>query len=333
MSEPSSRAARPGFGGAPPRIAALAPEELLRRLDLQISRKVDGILHGDYLGLVPGHGSEPGDARLYVPGDDVRRIDWNVTARTQEAYVRETVADHELEAWVLIDLSPSLAFGTAQCEKRDLAIAVVATVGFLTARLGNRIGAVVLRADGSTSTIPPGTGRNHLMALLHTLVEQALAIPDAPERPTDRPGTNLAAGVRQLRRIARRRGLVVVVSDFIADGPWERELRALTSHHEVMTAEVIDPRELELPAVGVLRVVDPETGRELEVQTNNAKLRARYAEAARAQREAIAAAIRSTGAEHLVVRTDRDFVGDIIRFVERRKARRTGAARPNGVIA
>jgi uncharacterized protein (DUF58 family) len=317
-------------GGVPPRVARLAPEELLRRLDLQVSRKVDGMLHGDYLGLVPGHGSEPGDAREYVPGDDVRRIDWNVTARTQEPYVRDTVADRELEAWVVIDLSPSLAFGTAQCEKRDLAIAVAATVGFLTARLGNRIGAVVVQADGSNVTIQPRTGRNNLMALLHKLVDCAMNMPQAASRADG--GTNLAAGIRHARRVARRRGLVVVVSDFLTAPGWERELRSLTSHHEVLAAEVLDPRELELPAVGVLRVVDPETGRELEVQTNSPKLRARYAEAAQAQRAEIAAAIRSAGVEHLVVRTDGDFVGDVVRFVERRKARRAGAARANGVL-
>lgn len=329
MSDAAARSARLGPNGAPPRVATLAPEQVLRRLDLGIARKIDGILHGDYLGLVPGHGSEPGDARLYVPGDDVRRIDWNVTARTQSPFVRDTIADHELEAWVLVDLSPSLAFGTASCEKRDLAIAVAAAVGFLTARLGNRVGALALHANGTTTMIPPRTGRNNLMAMLHTLVEQALAT-DAP-LDARMGGTNLAAGIRQLRRIARKRGLVVVISDFLAAPGWDRELRALTERHDVLAAEVLDPRELELPAVGVLRVVDPETGRELEVQTNNAKLRERYAQAAREQRDAIAAAITGAGIEHLRVRTDGDFVGALIRFVARRKARRTGAARPNGV--
>lgn len=316
--------------GAPPRIAALAPEAVLRRLDLGIARKIDGILHGDYLGLVPGHGSEPGDARLYVPGDDVRRIDWNVTARTQDPFVRDTVADHELEAWVLVDLSASLAFGTANCEKRDLAIAIAAAVGFLTARLGNRIGALALHADGSTTMIPPRTGRNNLMAMLHTLVTQALAA-SAPI-DANMGGTQLGAGIRQLRRIARKRGLVVVVSDFLAAPGWERELRALTERHDVLAGEVIDPRELELPAVGVLRIIDPETGRELEVQTNSAKLRARYAQAAQEQRRAIANALTGAGVEHLRVRTDDDFIGALVRFVARRKARRTGAARPNGAL-
>jgi len=332
VTDATERMSRMGPGGAPPRIAALAPEQVLRRLDLLVNRKIDGILHGDYLGLVPGHGSEPGDARVYTPGDDVRRIDWNVTARTHEPYVRDTVADRELEAWVLVDLSPSLAFGTARCEKRDLAVAVAAAVGFLTARLGNRIGAIALHADGTTTTIPPRTGRDNLMAMLHQLVDGAKQA--GTTDPTKGPsGTDLAAGITQLRRIARKRGLVVVISDFIAAPGWERELRALTLRHEVLVAEVLDPRELELPAVGVLRIVDPESGRELEVQTNSAKLRARYAQAAAEQRAQIATAIRSAGVEHLQVRTDHDFVGDIIRFVERRKARRVGSARANGVIA
>ncbi len=140
-------------------------EEILRRLILDVSRRLDGMLHGDFLGLVPGHGSEPGETRAYEPGDDVRRIDWNVTARMQVPYIRQTIADRELEAWLLIDRSARLDFGTALCEKRDLVLAASAGVGLLTGRGGNRVGAMILRGQDIT-TVPPRHGRTHLLAIL-----------------------------------------------------------------------------------------------------------------------------------------------------------------------
>jgi uncharacterized protein (DUF58 family) len=303
---------------APPSVADRSPEEVLRRLELAVVRRLDGMLQGDYRGLVPGHGTEAGDARAYVPGDDVRRIDWNVTARTTLPHVRDTVADRELETRVLVDLSASLDFGTAACEKRDLAVAAVAAVGFLTARLGNRIGAVVLQGS-SIREVPPRPGRDHLLALLHTVVA-------APRVEGGGPA-DLAAGLSRLAATARRRGLVVVVSDFLADRGWEQPLRAVASRQEVLAVEVVDPRELELPAVGVLTLVDPETGRRRDVQTANAGLRARYAAAAAEQRAAIAAALRAAGADHLVLRTDSDWLVDLVRFVAGRRTRVQARAR------
>ena len=303
---------------APPSVADRSPEEVLRRLELAVVRRLDGMLQGDYRGLVPGHGTEAGDARAYVPGDDVRRIDWNVTARTTLPHVRDTVADRELETRVLVDLSASLDFGTAACEKRDLAVAAVAAVGFLTARLGNRIGAVVLQGS-SIREVPPRPGRDHLLALLHPVVA-------APRVEGGGPA-DLAAGLSRLAATARRRGLVVVVSDFLADRGWEQPLRAVASRQEVLAVEVVDPRELELPAVGVLTLVDPETGRRRDVQTANAGLRARYAAAAAEQRAAIAAALRAAGADHLVLRTDSDWLVDLVRFVAGRRTRVQARAR------
>jgi uncharacterized protein (DUF58 family) len=308
-----------------------ATQEVLRRLELTITRRLDGLLQGDHRGLVPGHGSEMGETRLYTPGDDVRHIDWNVTARTQDPHVRETIADRELETWLVVDLSPSLEFGTASCTKRDLAVAAAAAVGFLTARSGNRTGALVLRA-GRLETWPARGGRDHMRALLHRLATA----------PSDEPGrgftgtTDLEPAVRRLLAPAHRRGLAVVISDFIGPGPgsvpassqsWARPLRAVVSRHEVLAIEVVDPRELELPDVGVLSVVDPETGAQREVPTGSARLRTRYAEAARAQRAAIAGALRSAGADHLVLRTDRDLLLDLVRFVAFRRARARRLAR------
>ena len=189
-------AARPG-GAAPPSLAVGPTGDVLRRLEITVLRRLDGMLQGDHRGLVPGHGSELGETRLYVPGDDVRRIDWNVTARLQTPHVRETIADRELETWVLADLSASLGFGTAACEKADLAVASAAAVGHLTARTGNRIGAITLAGERTTTT-PARAGRLPLQALLHNLVGAAKA-PD--------PGrSDLTAGVERLGRTMRRRG-------------------------------------------------------------------------------------------------------------------------------
>jgi uncharacterized protein (DUF58 family) len=298
------------------------PHEALRRLELTITRKLDGILHGDHLGLVPGHGTETGEARLYAPGDDVRRIDWNVTARTSETHVRDTVADRELETWLVVDVSPSLAFGTARCEKRDLVLAGAGAVAFLTARLGNRLGGILLEPGGRVRVLPARPGRAHALALLH----RVSTVP----RVDGGGATDLAAGLRAARNTARRRGLVVVLSDFVVPDGWREYMATLALRHDVLAVEVLDPRELELPAVGLLTLVDPETGRRVEVQTSRRRVRQRYAAAAAEQRAAIAAALRRSGAEHLQLRTDRDWVLDLVRFVatRRHRARYATGARP-----
>jgi uncharacterized protein (DUF58 family) len=282
------------------------PEEVLRRLELTVNRRLDGLLLGDHRGLVPGHGTEIGDTRLYVAGDDVRRIDWNVTARVQETHFRETIAERELETWLLVDLSASLDFGTAACTKRDLALNAASAVAFLTARGGNRLGAVLLTTEGVV-TMPAKTGRNHVRAVLH----RALTAP----RGDGTGGTDLGRAAHLLAAPSHRRGLAVVVSDFLTAAPWERPLRMVSQRHEVLAVEVLDPRELELPDVGVLVVSDPETGRQREVQTSAAGFGERYAAAARQQRAEIATSLRKAGAEHLVLRTDRDWLVDLARFL------------------
>ncbi|MDQ6928924.1 MAG: DUF58 domain-containing protein [Actinomycetota bacterium] len=304
---------------APPSVRDRRPQEVLRQLELLVTRRLDGLLQGDYQGLVPGQGSEPGESREYMAGDDVRRMDWNLTARTTVPHVRDAVADRELETWVIVDCSASLSFGTALCEKRDLALAAVAAVGFLTARTGNRIGALALHPD-RIEQIPARTGRQALLGMLHRLA----TLPP----PADGHGiTDLGAGMSRLLRPPRRRGLVVVVSDFLAKPGWERLLRMLTARHQVMAVEVLDPRELELPNVGFLTLVDPETGARREVQTAKASLRTRYAEAAAAERAEIRTAIRRTGAHHLVLRTDRDWMRDVVEFVVTSRRHRNAVAR------
>ena len=286
--------------------------ELLRRIDLQISRKLDGVLHGDYQGLVPGYGSESGETRVYQGGDDVRRMDWNVTARLDAPYIRETIADRELATWVAVDLSASLDFGTADRDKRDQALSALAALGFLTSRTGNRIGAVL--ANGSDlHVVAARAGRQHLLTLLHAAARQAT--PAASAR------TDLAAAIGRLGALHRRRGLAVVISDFLAPDGWQNALARLAVRHETLAVEIVDPRELDLPDVGMLTLVDPETGRRREVQTSSASLRARYGAAAREQRHTIAAAVRTAGADHLILRTDRPWVDDFVRFVKLRRER------------
>ena len=302
---------------APPRVAGASAEEVLRRLQIDVARRLDGMLHGDHEGLTPGHGSEPGETRLYEPGDDVRRIDWNVTARMPQVHVRETVADRELSTWVLLDRSASLDFGTANCEKRDLALAATAAIGFITLRTGNRLGVVV--ADGGELRIlPPGTGRRHLLGTLYAATE---ASQKAATGKVD-----LTMAIESLAKTGnRRRGLMVIVSDFLAPEGWERQIRGLAHRHEVLAVEIVDPRELSLPEVGVLQLVDPETGQQREINTSS-DVRERYAAAAAEQRRDIARRIRGAGADHLVLRTDRDWLLDIVRFVGRRRERRRVAA-------
>ena len=283
---------------------------------------------------MPGSGSEPGEGREYQPGDDVRRMDWNLTARTTVAHVRETIADRELETWVVVDQSPSLDFGTAACEKRDLALAATAAVGFLTARAGNRLGAVLLRPGGLV-TVPPRSGRDAVMALLQQVATTPRA--STPSHATAKaiaergPASDLSTALRAVGPMARRRGLVVVISDFLDPAGWERLLRSVRARHEVLAVEVLDPRELELPPVGLLTLVDPETGRRIEVQTARGQVRRRYAEAAAGQRAEIARALRGAAVPHLTLRTDRDWLLDIVRFVALRRRLRTGLVAPQAV--
>ncbi|WP_028188380.1 DUF58 domain-containing protein [Salinispora pacifica] len=303
-------------------------EATLSRLHLLVTRKLDGLLQGDYVGLLPGPGSEAGDSREYRPGDDVRRMDWPVTARTTMPHVRRTVADRELETWLAVDLSASLDFGTGRWLKRDVVVAAAAALAHLTSRGGNRIGAVIgtgsepaaagrdapTAGPGRFTQLPARSGRREVQALVRAVAGTEI-----------RPGRgDLGALVDRLNRPPRRRGVAVIISDFLAPpAQWARPLRKLRVRHDVLAIEVLDPRELELPDVGVLPVVDPETGELHEVRTGDPRLRHRYAEAAAAQRAEIAAALRAGGAAHLRLRTDRDWLLDMVRFVAAQRHTRT----------
>ena len=299
-------------------------DALLRRLELGVRNKLDGLLQGNYLGLVPGPGSEAGESRQYFVGDDVRRMDWPVTARTMTPHIRQTVADRELESWLVVDLSPSMDFGTGCSEKRELVLAAITAIVHLTVRGGNRVGAdrrqrrVQLRHPG-----PGGPG--------------ARAPPDPPYRADAARGVVRA---QRPRRHARgpaaaataprpgRRHLRLHGGRRVPDAPpppWERALRSLSDRHQLLAVEILDPRELELPAAGLVTFVDTETGQQLEVQTSDPRVRAKYAAAAAAQRERIASSLRHAGAAHLQLRTDRDWISDVVRFVVARRQFVVGA--------
>ncbi|WP_374197736.1 MULTISPECIES: DUF58 domain-containing protein [unclassified Rhodococcus (in: high G+C Gram-positive bacteria)] len=300
--------------GAPPSFASGSLEDprlsaALRTLELTVRRRLDGVLHGDHLGLIPGPGSEPGDAREYQPGDDVRQMDWSVTARTTHPHVRQSVADRELETWMAIDLSASLDFGTAGCEKRDLAVAATSAIAHLTSGGGNRIGAVVATGE-RVVRVPARGGRAHIQSLLRTVA----TTPHAPD------GTrgDFVGAIDALRRPERRRGMVVVVSDFLGPTDWERPLRALAARHDVLAVEVVDPRDLELPDVGDVVLHDPETGRTREFSTTP-RLREDFAAAAAAHRANVEKILRGCSAPRLTLRTDGDWIADVVRFVSRRR--------------
>lgn len=298
--------ARPGPGPM--------PEALLRALDVSLGRRVQGLLAGDFPSSELGLGSELALVRPYVPGDDVRRIDWNVTARTTVPHVRVDQAERVLVTWLVLDASPSMAFGTADRRKADVAEGVAIAIGHLATRRGNRLG-IVAFGGSALRSLPPRQGRAGLVGLLAALREE----PGERAR-ADRAGTpSLADGLARVGALARQRALVVVVSDFRGPQDWRRSLLDLASRHDVLAVEIRDPREQELPDVGILWLVDPETGRQLRVDTRSARLRERFAVAAAAERAHVAHTLAGVGARHVVLSTQGDWLRPLVAFLRRRR--------------
>ncbi len=276
---------------------------------------MDGLLQGDYRSLFVGNGVDLAGLRPYQPGDDVRYIDWNVTARMDEAWVRDYHEDRDLTAWFLLDISPSVDFGTVESErvKRTVLIDFVATMARLLTRRGNRVGAM-LYGGAQDRTIPAGGGRRQVLRLVRDLVDQ-----ETPERS---PMTDLGPVLAAAGAGIKRRSLVFVVSDFISEPGWEKPLNLLTRRHEVIAVRLSDPREAELPDAGPLVLQDAETGEQLYVDTGDRAFRERFEAAARSREAGIATAFRRAGVDALPLSTDDDLVHAIVRMAQLRKQRR-----------
>jgi uncharacterized protein (DUF58 family) len=286
------------------------PDALLRALEVSIGRRVESLLAGDFRSTLHGEGTELAQVRPYVPGDDVRRIDWNVTARTGETHVRVQLAERVLVTWLVLDTSPSMQFGTADRRKADVAEGVAIAVGHVATRRGNRLGLVTF-GDGRPKATPPRQGRMGLIALL-------AALRDESANGDGRVGaTSLGEALARTGALARQRAVVVVVSDFRGPLDWRRPLLELAGRHEVVAVEIRDPREQELPNAGALWLVDPETGRQLRVDTRSERLRGRFAAAAAAERETLARALSSAGAGHVVLTTSGDWLRALAVFLRR----------------
>ena len=298
-SEPSP--ARPGPGPL--------PDALLRALDVTIGRRIEGLLAGDYRSTLHGEGTELAQVRPYVPGDDVRRIDWAVTARTGEPHVRVQLAERVLVTWLVLDTSASMQFGTADRRKADVAEGVALAIGHVATRRGNRLG-VVTFGDADPQATPPRQGRLALLGLLGALRDD--------ENGGERLGaTSLGAAMRRTGSLARQRAVIVVVSDFRGPLDWRRPLLELAGSHEVVAVEIRDPREQELPNAGALWLVDPETGRQLRVDTRSERLRARFAAAAAEERDVVSRTLASAGARHIVLSTSGDWLRTLAVYLRR----------------
>jgi len=295
-----------------PSIAPATPERVLRRLEWRVIRRLDGRLQGDYRTLLRGAGIDLADLRDYEPGDDVRSIDWNVTARTDSVHVRTYHEDRDLTAWLLLDRSPSMSFGPVDRPKELVLTELATTLARLLTRGGNRVGAILYN-NRPERVMAPRTGRNQVLRLAHDLL-----------RPVESTGT--ATDLGDLFRLAsstiQRRSLVLVVSDFISEPGWERALALLSQRHELIAIHLVDQRELELPDAGLIVVEDAETGELLSVDTSDVEFRHRFHEVAEARQHELLASARRAGVDLYTVSTDEDLVGALVRIVAVRRKRK-----------
>jgi uncharacterized protein (DUF58 family) len=306
---------------------ALTPERILRRMEWRVIRRLDGRLQGDYRTLFRGNGIDVAGLREYQPGDDLRHVDWNVTARTDVTHVREFLEDREITAWLVLDRSPSMGFGPIDRHKHLVLTELAAVVAQLLARGGNRVGAVLFDS-AVQQTVPPGHGRNQVLRILSLLAAPPVEEPVPPRsgrfrRDRDRkPGgqrTRLAVPLRSMLGIARRRCVVVIISDFISEPGWEQPLAQLTQRHDVVAFQVSDRREGHLPAVGAIWVEDAETGEQIFVDTDDPQFQARLAAEAGRRQAALVDTVRAAGTELYRISTDEDLVRALARISDLRR--------------
>jgi uncharacterized protein (DUF58 family) len=294
-------------------IPEATPERVLLRLDWKIVRRLDGLLQGDYRTLFYGFGVDFADLREYQPEDDIRYIDWNVTARMDTPYVRQYSEDRELTAWFLLDLSPSVDFGTLQHQKRTMLVDFVGVLARLLTRHGNRVGAMMFNG-GAQHMVPARSGKIQVLRLINDMMNQ----PRLPRAPF----TNLNLFLQQVLNSIRRRSLIFIISDFISEPGWEKPLSLLNQRQEVLAIRLWDPREMEMPDIGVVMMEDAETGEQLYVDTHDKKFRRRFYEAALQREAALAESFKRAGVDALSLSTEEDLVRAIVRFAQQRKQHR-----------
>ncbi|MER3481377.1 MAG: DUF58 domain-containing protein [Meiothermus sp.] len=312
----------PGWRGArlevrvPPHPGSATPAELLRRLEFKVLRRLDGFLFGDYTGVFYGPSLDLAEVREYQPGDEVRRIDWSVTARTGQLHVRQYREEREITAWLIVDLSASMNFGTRRVLKREEALEFAVTAAAIITRHGDKVGAIAVSEAGMGIT-PAGTGRRQVLSIVQGL-QKASAGPLGKT-----PGADpLEQALNHLNRTLKRRALVLVVSDFLPwqDAPaWAKPLGRLAYRHEVIAVRILDPAEQELPRVGELRLRDPEGGQEVWVNTSDPRVRSAYAALVRQRDENIRRTLQSARVDLLELSTAREIVEPLLKFTLRRK--------------
>lgn len=291
------------------------PEIILQRLDWHVIRRLDGLLQGDYRTLFYGFGVDFADLREYQAEDDIRYIDWNVTARMDTPYVRQYVEDREITAWFLLDLSPSVDFGALHNQKRTVLMNFVAVVARLLTRHGNRVGAMMFGGTRTVQhTIPPRGGRLQVLRLINDMLKQ----PRLPQAPLTDLGLFLKGALNSIKR----RSLVFVISDFISAPGWETPLSLLNQRHDVLAIRLWDPREMELPDIGIVVMQDAETGEQLHVDTHDRKFRQRFFDAAQNREFALKQSFKRAGVDMLSLSTEEDMVRAIVRFAKQRQGRR-----------
>ena len=296
-------------------MSTATPERILLRLDWNVIRRLDGLLQGDYRSLFYGFGVDFADLREYQPEDDIRYIDWNVTARMDTPYVRQYHEDRDITTWFLLDMSPSVDFGTTetQTEKRTMLIDFVTVISRLLTRHGNRVGAMMF-GNKIQHTIPVRGGRLQVLRLVNDMLNQP--------RLSKSSITNLKSFLNGALNSIKRRSLVFVISDFISEPGWEKPLSLLAQRHEVLAIRLVDPREKELPDVGMVLMEDAETGEQLFVDTHDKKFRKRFADAAQKRELELSTAFKRAGVDALSLSTEDDLVRAILRFAKRRQQAR-----------
>ncbi|NTU57145.1 MAG: DUF58 domain-containing protein [Anaerolineales bacterium] len=291
--------------------SATTPEKILLRLDWNVIRRLDGLLQGDYRSLFYGFGVDFADLREYQPEDDIRYIDWNVTARMNTPYVRQYLEDREITAWFLLDMSPSVDFGAVgtPLEKRTMLVDFVSVLARLMTRHGNRVGAMMF-GSRIQHTVPARGGKVQVLRLINDMLKQP--------RLEHVPRTNLKPFLEGALYTIKRRSLIFVISDFMSEPGWERPLNMLGQKHEVIAIRLTDPREVELPDVGMVVMEDAETGEQLFVDTHDAKFRRRFFDAVQKREEELALSFKRAGVDMLSLSTDDDLIKAILRFAKRR---------------